>query len=283
MVMPALALEVHGVEELLGHLPLGEGPRPLHQPVGERGLAVVDVGDDGEVADVLHRDRSGPGPPCRSRGAGSCPSRATRLPPDAEPASAFQRRPVRTPVVLPADDHQVEPGSPKKRPRPCRHRRGTLGQAKQPVHQDAQRVLQAAARTPSASGQATTRATRPLTKARRKSSSLPSLEDVVDGPSGRQALGECRRARRSSPRGSWRSAQSASPRRSRLRRGPSGLDARTHSAPPPRRRSAPSRPWICRQSASFDSNIVGPGLYRARMALQPASRRTPSVERRIRG
>ena len=54
----ALALEVHGVEELLAHLALGEGPRALHQAVGERGLAVVDVGDDREVADVLHVARS---------------------------------------------------------------------------------------------------------------------------------------------------------------------------------------------------------------------------------
>ena len=50
----ALALQVHRVEELLGHLPLGEGARPLHEPVRQRGLPVVDVGDDREVADVLH-------------------------------------------------------------------------------------------------------------------------------------------------------------------------------------------------------------------------------------
>ena len=50
----ALALQVHRVEELLGHLALGERARALHQPVGERGLAVVDVRDDREVTDVLH-------------------------------------------------------------------------------------------------------------------------------------------------------------------------------------------------------------------------------------
>ncbi len=58
MVMPALLLEVHGVEELLGHLALGERPRALEQAVGERGLAVVDVGDDREVADVLCMEAS---------------------------------------------------------------------------------------------------------------------------------------------------------------------------------------------------------------------------------
>jgi hypothetical protein len=56
---PALALEVHGIEELLAHLALGEGPRALHQAVGEGRFPVIDVGDDREVADVLHvRDLS---------------------------------------------------------------------------------------------------------------------------------------------------------------------------------------------------------------------------------
>ena len=48
----ALALDVHRVEELLLHLAVGDGAGRLDQPVGERRLAVVDVGDDGEVADM---------------------------------------------------------------------------------------------------------------------------------------------------------------------------------------------------------------------------------------
>ena len=48
----ALALDVHRVEELLLHVAVGDGPGRLDQPVGEGGLAVVDVGDDGEIADV---------------------------------------------------------------------------------------------------------------------------------------------------------------------------------------------------------------------------------------
>ncbi len=48
----ALALDVHRVEELLLHVALGHGAGELDQPVGERGLAVVDMGDDGEVADM---------------------------------------------------------------------------------------------------------------------------------------------------------------------------------------------------------------------------------------
>ena len=51
---PALALEVHGVEELFLRLALLDRFRGLQQTVGERGLAVVDVGDDAEVARVLY-------------------------------------------------------------------------------------------------------------------------------------------------------------------------------------------------------------------------------------
>ena len=49
---PALALDVHVIEHLLAHLALGEAAGGLDQPVGERLLAVVDVGDDREIADM---------------------------------------------------------------------------------------------------------------------------------------------------------------------------------------------------------------------------------------
>ncbi len=48
----ALALDIHGVEQLSLHVALGHGARELEDAVGQRGLAVVDVRDDGEVADV---------------------------------------------------------------------------------------------------------------------------------------------------------------------------------------------------------------------------------------
>ena len=41
-----LALQIHGVEQLLAHLALGDGVRHLDQAIGQRALAVVDVGDD---------------------------------------------------------------------------------------------------------------------------------------------------------------------------------------------------------------------------------------------
>ena len=47
---PALALEIHRVEDLGFHLALLERAGHLEEAVRERGLAVVDVGDDGEVA-----------------------------------------------------------------------------------------------------------------------------------------------------------------------------------------------------------------------------------------
>jgi hypothetical protein len=51
----ALPLDIHGVEQLLLHVALGHGAGQLDQPVGERGFPVVDMGDDGEVADVGKR------------------------------------------------------------------------------------------------------------------------------------------------------------------------------------------------------------------------------------
>ena len=53
----ALALDIHRVEHLFLHLAQLEPAGELDQPVGKRGLAVVDMRDDGEVADILERDR----------------------------------------------------------------------------------------------------------------------------------------------------------------------------------------------------------------------------------
>ena len=48
----ALALEIHGVEDLVLHLALFDRVAFFKQPVGQRGLAVVNVGDDGKIADM---------------------------------------------------------------------------------------------------------------------------------------------------------------------------------------------------------------------------------------
>ena len=54
----AFALEVHAVEDLGAHFTVGEPAAALNQAVGERRFAVVDVGDDGKIADILHRHES---------------------------------------------------------------------------------------------------------------------------------------------------------------------------------------------------------------------------------
>ena len=48
----ALLFQLHVVEDLVLHDTLLHRAAFFDQPVGERGLAVVDVGDDGEIADV---------------------------------------------------------------------------------------------------------------------------------------------------------------------------------------------------------------------------------------
>src|SRR6476646_8827048 len=49
---PALALELHRVEQLCPHVAVGDGLGQLQDPVRERRLPMVDVGDDREVADL---------------------------------------------------------------------------------------------------------------------------------------------------------------------------------------------------------------------------------------
>jgi hypothetical protein len=49
----ALALDFHRVEHLLLHLAQLQPARALDQPVGQGRLAVVDMRDDGEIADVI--------------------------------------------------------------------------------------------------------------------------------------------------------------------------------------------------------------------------------------
>ncbi len=51
----ALALQVHLVEQLLLHVARGDRAGALEDAVGQGRLAVVDVGDDAEVADVVER------------------------------------------------------------------------------------------------------------------------------------------------------------------------------------------------------------------------------------
>ena len=54
----SLALDVHGIEHLFDHFARFERAGELDQAVGERRFAVVDMGDDGEVADIFDWNRA---------------------------------------------------------------------------------------------------------------------------------------------------------------------------------------------------------------------------------
>ncbi len=49
----SLSFEVHGIKELILRLAGGDGAGQLHETVGQGALAVIDMGDDGEVSDVV--------------------------------------------------------------------------------------------------------------------------------------------------------------------------------------------------------------------------------------
>src|SRR5215510_12299027 len=54
-----LTLEIHCVEHLRFHLARLERTGQLEKAIGQRGLAVIDMGDDGKVSDAgwVHRSR----------------------------------------------------------------------------------------------------------------------------------------------------------------------------------------------------------------------------------
>src|SRR5690606_7250362 len=56
----ALALQVHRIEDLLPHLARLERAGRLKEPVGQRGLTVVDVRHDTEIPDVLYAQSRSP-------------------------------------------------------------------------------------------------------------------------------------------------------------------------------------------------------------------------------
>jgi hypothetical protein len=45
----ALPLEVHGIEQLILRVALRDGAGKLEQPIRERGLPVIDMGDNAEI------------------------------------------------------------------------------------------------------------------------------------------------------------------------------------------------------------------------------------------
>ena len=53
---PLLALEIHRIEHLARHLARVDRVRQLEQPIGERGLAMIDMRDDRKVAQAVLGD-----------------------------------------------------------------------------------------------------------------------------------------------------------------------------------------------------------------------------------
>ena len=50
----ALAFELHAIQDLVAKVPCPDRVASLDETIGERRLAVVDVGDDAEIANVVH-------------------------------------------------------------------------------------------------------------------------------------------------------------------------------------------------------------------------------------
>lgn len=58
----ALALEIHRVEDLLPDFPVGQAATTQDQAIGQGGFAMVDMGDDREITDMLHFEKDAAGP-----------------------------------------------------------------------------------------------------------------------------------------------------------------------------------------------------------------------------
>jgi hypothetical protein len=55
---PALAFQVHRVEQLILFVALMNRARSVEQSIGERGLAVIDMRDDAEISGQLDRHKA---------------------------------------------------------------------------------------------------------------------------------------------------------------------------------------------------------------------------------
>ena len=53
----ALAFQLHRIQHLIGHFAITQTAAKLYKPVRQRGFAMIDVRDDGKIADILHRLR----------------------------------------------------------------------------------------------------------------------------------------------------------------------------------------------------------------------------------
>ena len=49
----SLTLQVHGIQHLLGHFALGQTATMLNKAIGQRGFAMIDMSNDGKIANIL--------------------------------------------------------------------------------------------------------------------------------------------------------------------------------------------------------------------------------------
>ena len=54
----ALFLDVHRVQHLRFHLTVAQATTTLNDAIGQRGLAMVDVRNDREITDVVHKKKA---------------------------------------------------------------------------------------------------------------------------------------------------------------------------------------------------------------------------------
>ena len=51
---PPFPFQIHGIEHLRFHFTIRQASAQLDNPVGKRRFAMVDMGDNGKIADVFH-------------------------------------------------------------------------------------------------------------------------------------------------------------------------------------------------------------------------------------
>ena len=147
----ALALDIHGVEHLAAHLARVEATAELDEAVGQGGLAVVDMGDDRDVADAACWDhvREGPAGAEHRRGVDRGATGARTRPAPGHGARAVRSRVAPSSFRSPRGDRENRPPSARaqvgcplgaaRAPGTARSRFGALGPSVQRATRDADR------------------------------------------------------------------------------------------------------------------------------------------------
>ena len=57
-------LDIHRIEHLIVKVPLGNAPASLNQPISKRRLAMIDMGDNAKISNMIHAMGFGDKCPC---------------------------------------------------------------------------------------------------------------------------------------------------------------------------------------------------------------------------